>query len=97
MELQIRCRDFYLDPVVIDHISREVNRVRRRLPGISLARVELTRVKTCNQDYRVQGFVALHVDGTVISGAMNGADAVEAVNLAVDDITHRSFPSEWAA
>ena len=94
MELQLRSRDLELDQAVHDHILREVNRMRRRLPGIGLARVELSRVNTCNQNYRVLGCVSLHVDGTVTSGAMRGADPMQAVNLAFDEISRQWAPWE---
>ena len=91
MELQVRSHGVELGQKVHDHISREVGRMRRYLPGISLARVELSRAKTCNRNYGVLGCVSLYVDGTVTSGAMRGADPMHAVNLAIDEISR-----QWA-
>ena len=58
MELQVRSQGVELGREVHDHISREVSRMRRYLPGISLVRVELSRAKTCNRNYGVLGCAA---------------------------------------
>ena len=88
----MRSQDVELGREVHGHISREMGRMRRYLPGISLVRVDLSQAKTCNRNYRVLGCVSLYVNGTVTSGAMSGPDPMQAINRAFDEISRQWIP-----
>ena len=61
MELRI-LGNVELDGAICDHISNEVNRLRRRLPGITMARIDLFDVNTIDRNRGVLAQVTLSIN-----------------------------------
>jgi len=89
MELQIHGRNLELDERVRDHITARVNRLARHLAGITTATVELARESARVQDQRVVVQVTLDINGTVLRGEERGANALAALDSAIDVMDRR--------
>ncbi len=98
MEIQIRGRDLDLDEGVRDHIARRVHRMRRQLPGITAARVDLDTVSKCTPRHRVVAQVTIDWGGaTTIRGEEHGPNAMAAVDSAMDSMGRRVKPYDSLA
>ena len=92
MELKINARNFYLDGVDCAHIGKEANRLRRRLPGTSMIKVELTQLDTIYPDHRIVAQVILRYGGTTLKHEQRGANPRAAVEMAMDVLLHKTEP-----
>ena len=90
MEIRIRGRDLDLDEEVRDHIAKQVHRMRRQLPGITAARVDLDKVSKGPPRHRVVAQVTIDWGGaTTIRGEEHGPNAMAAVDFAIDNMGWR--------
>ena len=92
MELKIKARNFYLDGEDCAHIGKEANRLRRRFPGTTMVKVELTEVDTIYPDHRIVAQVILRVGGTTLKDEQHGADPRTAVEMAIDVLLRKTEP-----
>ena len=90
MELKIKARNFYLDGVDCAHIGKEANRLRRRLPGTCMIKVELTQLDSTYPDHRIVAQVILRYGGTTLKHEQHGANPRTAVEMAMDVLLHKT-------
>ena len=89
MELQIQARNFDLNQTTRDYVSNRMDRLGRRLPDNTKAKVEITGENTRQRESRVVAQVTLDVDGTMIRGEERGANAAAALDSVVDVLERR--------
>ena len=89
MDLSINCRNLELNEKTQEDISRKIDRLVRHLPGITAAKVELSRQNTRSQDSRVVAQVTVDIGGTVLRAEELGANVTAAVNQVVDVMDRR--------
>lgn len=68
MEIKITVRNLDMTENIKSYVNRKVARLRRHLPGISEANVELADEKTRSPDFRFVAQVTLNCDGTLLRG-----------------------------
>ena len=89
MDLKIQSRNLELNEAVREHITKKVDRLSRHLPGITSAVVELARGSSRDQTGKVVAQVTLDIDGSVLRGEERGANAMAAVDSAIDVMDRR--------
>ena len=89
MELRVHGRNIQITEQMNDHISKKASRLVRHLPGIALITVELAIGNSRVQDHRAVAQVTLDISGAVLRGEERGANAMAALDAAMDVMDRR--------
>ena len=89
MDLEIQAKNLEVDDRLHDQIATKLDRLDRRIKGITTALVELSANNSRGTDKRIVAQVTLDINGSLLRGEEKASSILEAVSSVVDVLDRR--------